>query len=93
MDVEYVYEGTSKVSCTKCGFKHEVFFTGDNNFHPEEAIDLVLLEEGWEVGNMVCPNCYDASDPIEEKRVEDEMQEYWDEYNDYEEDYDNEEDV
>ena len=84
--VEYVYEGHSKVQCTVCGREHEVFFTGDDNFSPVESINMVLLEEGWEVGRMVCPDCYASGDYIDEKKMLDEMEEEWlDEYDDWDE--------
>jgi hypothetical protein len=84
-DGEYVYEGHSKVVCSRCNFEHEVFFTGDDNYNPREAINMVLLEEGWEVEHMVCPECYSSGDLIEEKRILDEMEEeliYDDDYED-----------
>lgn len=90
--MEYVYEGTSRVKCSKCGFEHEVFFTGDDNFHPEEAITSSLIEDGWEVADMICPEC-NTDDYMAEQREKDQMidADYFDDYDDYDL-YDEEED-
>lgn len=48
----YSFDGMGPVRCSKCGFTHELVFSGTDLDTIDDAIDEALLEDGWDVGDI-----------------------------------------
>ena len=65
---QYIFEGETKVKCTRCGYVHTVSFSGINPSSIEQAIEEAMASDGWGVVSMTCPDCYD---PLDEQQQRD----------------------
>jgi hypothetical protein len=54
------FDGIANIRCTKCGTIHNVSFDGGDLDTLDEAIERGAEEDGWEVYEAVCPNCFDS---------------------------------
>lgn len=86
----YSFDGMGPVRCSKCGFTHELVFSGTDMDTIDDAINQALLEDGWDVEACICPDCRDPND-IKREEEEDALEEDYDELDDYEMDMNEEE--
>lgn len=61
-NIQYCFEGTMKVSCSKCHLNHEYVFDGSDGDSIEQAMEEAMEEAGWSIKRMLCPNCYNPED-------------------------------
>lgn len=80
---QYIFEGETKLRCSKCGLVHNLYFSGEYPEGVVQAIHDAMRLEGWGVSTITCPDCFD---PQKENYLFEEDAGILDEYSDYDED-------